>query len=529
TMNVNTIEPKPTIGRAMRKHIELAKMIVIELRPKTTMEEIFDYTDHLPKNEPLLEQEPILEDVDVLRAYIDIDDEDDKNVWIKAKTSISQELSYKPENKKAKIELPEAYEEYRSVFEKEPSERMPMQRRWDHAIDLKPDFIPKDCKIYPMSPIEQEKLNEFLEENLRKGYIRPSKSPMASAFFFVSKKDSDKLRPCQDYRRLNEGTIKNAYPLPRVGDLLDKLKGAKIFTKLDLLWGYNNVRIKIGDEWKAAFKTNKGLYEPLVMFFGLCNSPATFQNMMNDIFFVELEEGWMLIYMDDILIFTDTEKKLEQMTKKVLKKLRENDLYLNLDKCVFNVKEVEYLGMMIKENSIMMEPGKLAGIHDWPTPTTLKQVRSFLGFDNFYRRFIGHYANIARPLNNMTKKDMLWEWTDSCQKAFDDLKAEFQKATVLLMPDSSKPFVIESDASKWATGAVLRQQDLNGDWHPCGYISHSLTMTERNYEIYDRGLLGIIRALEEWRHYIQGSPFPTIILSDHKNLTYFQTAQKLNR
>ena len=133
------------------------------------------------------------------------------------------------------------------------------------------------------------------------------------------------------------------------------MKGAKIFTKLDLRWGYNNIRIKIGDEWKAAFKTNKGLYEPLVMFFGLCNSPATFQNMMNDIFFVELEEGWMLIYMDDILIFTDTEEKLEQMTKKVLKKLQENDLYLNLDKCVFNVKEVEYLGMMIKENSIMME------------------------------------------------------------------------------------------------------------------------------------------------------------------------------
>jgi len=180
---------------------------------------------------------------------------------------------------------------------------MPERKTWDHAIDLKTDFIPKDCKIYPLSSEEQKEQDKFLEENLRKGYIRPSKSPMASPFFFVSKKDSKKLRPCQDYRQLNEGTIKNVYPLPRVDEPLDKLKEAKYFTKLDLRWGYNNVRIKEGNEWKAAFKMNKGLFEPLVMFFGLCNSPATFQNMMNDIFIMETNEGWILIYIDDILIF----------------------------------------------------------------------------------------------------------------------------------------------------------------------------------------------------------------------------------
>ena len=181
---------------------------------------------------------------------------------------------------------------------------------WDHAIDLKPNFIPKDCKVYSLSPEEQKEQDKFLEENLRKGYIRPSKLPMASLFFFVSKKDSKKLRPCQDYRCLNEGTIKNAYPFPRVDELLDKLKGAKYFTKLDLQWEYNNVRIKIGDEWKAAFKTNKGLFEPLVMFFGLCNSPATFQNMMNDIFLIETDEEWILIYINDILIFSKEKEHL---------------------------------------------------------------------------------------------------------------------------------------------------------------------------------------------------------------------------
>ena len=197
---------------------------------------------------------------------------------------------HKTIDNKAKVELPEVYTEYRMVFEKEAFEWMLEHKPWDHTIDLKPDFISKDCKVYPLSLEEQKEQDKFLEENLRKEYIRLLKSLMASPFFFVSKKDSKTLRPCQDYRRLNEGTIKNVYPLPRVDELLDKLKGAKYFTKLDLWWGYNNVRIKIGDKWKATFKMNKGLFERLVMFFGLCNSPATFQNMMNDIFLIETNE-----------------------------------------------------------------------------------------------------------------------------------------------------------------------------------------------------------------------------------------------
>jgi hypothetical protein len=234
-----------------------------------------------------------------------------QDAWIRAKTSISQQLAHdkadlNPEKKRSLDDLlPKAYHEYKSVFEKEASERFPESRPWDHAIDLKPDFILKDCKVYPLTPVEQTKLDEFLEENLRKGYIRPSKSPMASPFFFVSKKDSDALRPCQDYRYLNDGTVKNVYPLPLVSDLLDKLKGANIFTKLDIRWGYHNIRIKEGDELKGAFKTNKGLFEPTVMFFGLCNSPATFQAMMNDIFRDMLNEGWLIIYMDDILIYSN--------------------------------------------------------------------------------------------------------------------------------------------------------------------------------------------------------------------------------
>ena len=188
------------------------------------------------------------------------------------------------------------------------------------------------------------------------------------------------------------------------------------------------------------------------MFFELCNSPATFQNMMNDIFLIETDEGWILIYIDDILIFSKEKEDLQKLILRVLKKLQNNNLFLNLDKCTFKAKEVDYLGMIVSKNQIRMDPAKLEEIRDWPTPTTVKQVQSFLGFRNFYRKFIGHYADIVRPLNDLTKKDLVWNWTDTCQEAFEKLKEEFQKAPVLLMPNLMKLFVIESDAFKFTTG-----------------------------------------------------------------------------
>src|SRR6202023_2410653 len=420
SMDISTIKPKISFGRIMRWTFDRSLM---KIDPSHYEGPVFIQTG--------LDQ-PDEEEMDAqnLRSFLKGDNNEHKgeeHIWVQAKKSISQDLAQKleVENPKHKVELPEALEEYQSIFDKKPSERLPLRKPWDHAIDLKPDFIPRDCKIYPMTPEEQVKLEEFVNDNLSKGYIRPSKSPNASPFFFVSKKDSGKLRPCQDYRRLNDATIKNAYPLPRVSDLLDKLKGAKYFTKLDLRWGYNNVRIREGDEWKAAFRTNLGLFEPLVMFFGLCNSPATFQNMMNDILREEINEGWLLVYMDDILIFTPDRSKLNYYTRRVLRKLQENDLFLNLDKCTFDVEEIDYLGMIVRENQIKMDPTKLAGIAEWPIPTTVKQVRSFLGFGNFYRRFIGHYASIACPLNDLTRKNLVWHWSDDCQKSFDELKTKF--------------------------------------------------------------------------------------------------------
>ena len=484
-----------------------------------------DQEEHLNRT-----QNPTLSE-DILLAYINEQEEEDSR-WIRAKTTTSIEFHLQHDEKRLDLPLneqvPKEYHDYLDVFDEKKADRFPDPRPWDHKIELKEGFQPKSFKAYNLTPEEQRELDQWTKDNLNKGYIRPSQSPMASPFFYVKKKDG-KLRPCQDYRYLNDWTVKNAYPLPLISELVDKLGGAKYFSKLDVRWGYNNIRIKEGDQWKAAFKTNRGLFEPTVMFFGMCNSPATFQSMMDAIFKDLIDGCVVIIYMDDIFLFAKDLKTLELNTRKVLQVLKDNDLYLKPLKCEFAKTKIEWLGMIIEEGKISMDKGKLKGISEWPIPTTVKKVRGFLGFGNFYRRFIKHYSNIAKPLNDTTKKDREFVWTADCQKAFDELKQRFTEEPVLLMPDRTKPFQIECDASKYASGAVLTQLDVNGDRHPCAFISKTFSPTERNYDIYDRELLAIIRALEEWRHYIQGSPHATTILSDHKNLTYYREAKKLSR
>lgn len=501
-----------------------------KLPPSMAIEEEEDFEGVAPLHPEFDLSAPIIQ---ALETGTDTENEwNESEVWINAKTTASQTFAQQAHESVAAKPLEEAipkeYHNYLDLFDEKTADRLPDPKAWDHEIKLKPDFVPKSFKAYNLTPQERTEMSAFIKENLRKGYIRPSQSPMASPFFFVSKKDG-KLRPCQDYRYLNNGTIKNAYPLPLISELLDKLKGAKYFTKLDVRWGYNNIRIKEGDQWKAAFKTPDGLFEPTVMFFGMCNSPATFQNMMDDIFQTLREKGGVIIYMDDILIFAPTSDKLEQLTKEVLEILRRNDLFLKPEKCAFKQLKIDYLGMIIEEGKISMDPAKLKGIADWPIPTTVKEVRSFLGFGNFYRKFIRQYSNITRPLNELLRKDQKFEWTTECDEAFNTLKRLFTEEPVLMMPDSTRPFQIEADASKYASGAVLTQLDTNGSRHPVAFFSKTFSEAERNYEIYDRELLAMIRALEEWRHYIQGSPHTTTVYSDHKNLTYFRGPQKLNR
>ncbi|ESK81144.1 hypothetical protein Moror_11267 [Moniliophthora roreri MCA 2997] len=453
-------------------HFQPRRKILVK-RPTKPFIGIFNETKKLDTG--ILDK---VEDDEVLIQSFIRGEEDSDEIRINAKLSTSQVLAQAHEVKAKPLEelLPPYLSDYSDRFKKKKAERFPPSRPYNHAIDLKLDFKPQDCKIYSLSLKEWIKQDKFLDENLRKGYIRPSKSPMASPFFFVAKKEAGALRPCQDYRDLNNGTIKNRYPLPLVTDLVDKLKTAKVFTKLDLRNGYNNIRIKDSDQWKAAFKTPRGLFEPTVMFFGLTNSPATFQAFMNDILKDFIDEGWCVVYMDDILIFSDEINLHRLRTRHVLERLRENNLYLKPEKCEFKVTKTLFLGMVITPGHISMDKMKLAGIKDWEAPKTIKGVQSFLGFANFYRKFIGKYAELARPLHELTKiRDT----------TFNVLKVKFLQRPILQMPDDEKPFIIEADVSKWATGAVLKQQGPDGDLHPCGYISHAFTATERNYEIYD--------------------------------------------
>jgi hypothetical protein len=400
---------QPKLGKTLSQKEEK------RLRTTATITEEEDIEEHLNSTQNPIEDD---DDDELTLLISSITGDMDDSAWINSKsttaTRIQAEINQQKKVLPLEEQVPKEFHEFLDVFSEEKAARFPESRPWDHKIEMKDTFVPKSFKTYNLTPQEQIELDKFLKENLEKGYIRPSQSPMASPFFFVDKKDG-KLRPCQDYRYLNEHTVKNAYPLPLITELLDKLKGAQRFTKLDVRWEYNNVRICDGDQWKAAFKTNRGLFEPTVMFFGLCNSPATFQAMMDDIFGDMINECIIIVYMDDIFLFAPDEITLTNNTKRVLARLQENDLFLKPTKCEFNKIKVEYLGLVIEEGKISMDPGKLKGIRDWPAPTTVKQTRGFLGFGNFYRRFIWHFSELAKPLNDLLKKDQKFNWTDDCQ------------------------------------------------------------------------------------------------------------------
>ncbi|OJT15194.1 Transposon Tf2-12 polyprotein [Trametes pubescens] len=421
--------------------------------------------------------------------------------------------------------VPEPYRDFVDVFSEDTFNVLPEHRPYDHVIELLPGARPYCGKIYPMTLEEQDALDVFLEENLRTGRIRPSKSPWGAPFFFVKKKDG-KLRPVQDYRKLNDMTKKNKYPLPLMSELFDRLKGAKYFTKLDIRWGYNNIRMKDGDEEKAAFITNRGSYDPLVMFFGLSNSPSTFQMMMNDIFRDLILKGKVIVYLNDILIFTESLDEHRSVVRQVLQILRENKLTVKPEKCEFEVQETEYLGHIIAPGIVKMDPAKVAGVTSWPTPKCKRDVQGFLGFANFYRRFIKDFSKIAAPLNRLTGLAE-WQWSEVEQDAFERIKTAITSAPVLAVPNDHDPFKVECDASKFALGAELAQKQ-DGQWRTIAFLSKSLSPAERNYEIYDREMLALMTALDEWRHFLKGSQQKFEIHTDHKNLEYFRKPQRLN-
>ncbi|KAK3540883.1 hypothetical protein QTP86_002978 [Hemibagrus guttatus] len=423
--------------------------------------------------------------------------------------------------------VPIQYHHLKAVFSKKKATSLPPHRPYDCAIELLPGTCPPRGRIFSLSPPERTAMNKYINESLAAGIIRPSTSPAGAGFFFVSKKDGG-LRPCIDYRGLNKITIRNRYPLPLMATAFEILQEASIFTKLDLRNAYHLVRIRQGDEWKTAFNTPTGHYEYLVMPFGLTNAPAVFQALINDILRDMLDQ-FVFVYLDDILIFSSSLQEHVIHVSKVLRCLLDNHLYVKPEKCEFHVTQVQFLGFIIKPGQIKMDPQKVQAVVDWPSPSSVKEVQRFLGFANFYCKFIRNFSSVTAPLSALTKGNIAgFHWGPEAELAFNKLKCRFTSAPILILPNPEIPFTVEVDASDVGVGAVLSERGADNKLHPCAFLSHRLTPTERNYHVGDRELLAVKLALEEWRHWLEGAKHPFQVLTDHKNLEYIQQAKRLN-
>ena len=397
---------------------------------------------------------------------------------------------------------------------------LPPEREISFEIELLPGAAPVSKAPYRMAPAELRELQVQLQELLDRGFIRPSHSPWGAPVLFVKKKDGS-LRMCIDYRELNKLTIKNKYPLPRIDDLFDQLRGAEVFSKVDLRSGYHQLRIKESDVFKTAFRTRYGHYEFLVMPFGLTNAPAAFMDLMNRIF-KEYLDKFVIVFIDDILIYSRSKEEHEQHLRLVMEMLRRHQLYAKFTKCEFWLEKVHFLGHVVSKEGVSVDPAKIEAVSSWPTPRNVTEIRSFLGLAGYYRRFVEGFSRIAAPLTALTRKDKKYEWTPKCEENFQKLKRKLTSAPVLIIPNvDAGNFVIYSDASKTGLGAVLMQ-----DGKVVAYASRQLKNHEQNYPTHDLELAAVVFALKIWRHYLYGNKCE--IYTDHQSLKYIFTQKELN-
>ena len=398
--------------------------------------------------------------------------------------------------------------EFADVFADIPP-GLPPERGFGHTINTG-NNPPVSQPMYRMSPKEKECAERMVSDMIEKGWIRPSRSPYSSPILFVQKPDGS-LRLCVDYRALNNQTVKDRYPLPRIDDLLDRLLGACVFSSLDLQSGYHQIRIADSDVPKTAFITNCGLYEYQVLPFGLCNAPAAFQREMNRIF-GRLE--YVVCYIDDILVFSKTEAEHQIHLARVLTLLRENKYYAKLSKCSFFEAETKFLGHVVSAQGVHVNPEKIKVINDWPEPRTASELRSFLGLANFFRKFVMRFSTLALPLTKLSAQEHEFSFDDCARKAFQDIKNALIQAPVLAVPDPSKGYELVCDASGFGCGAVLLQGN-----RPVAFWSYKMSPAETRYHAGEQELLAVVKAMEHWRHYLEGAVSLSVV-TDHKpNIT----------
>ena len=414
--------------------------------------------------------------------------------------------------------------DFADMFPEQLPKGRPPKREVEFEIKTEPGAAPPNRPPYRLSPKEHEELQAQIEDLLAQGHIRPSQSPYGTPILFVPKKDG-RWRMCIDYRALNKQTIKDRYPLPRIDDLLDRLGKAKYFSTIDLASGYHQIAMKEDDIPKTAFRTHRGHFEFVVMPFGVSNAPATFQRLMNKVFAKELD-AFILVYLDDILVFSQTKEEHLEHIRTALGRLRDAKIYARLHKCEFFKDKVEYLGFDVSARGVQPSPDKVRAVVEWPKPSSVKDVRSFLGLAGFYRRFIKNFSLKARPLTELTRDDAVWRWEEPQEMAFKTLKRSLVTAPVLHMPNFDLPFVLTTDASAVSIGGIL-EQDFGSGLQPVAYESKKLSPAEMRYSAYERELLGIVWAIGKWRHYFEGRKL--IVQTDHSSLRHLPNQPSVNR
>jgi len=435
--------------------------------------------------------------------------------------------------------IAELVDSYADVFPDDLPRGLPPDRFIKHHIKLEPGAQPTFRNHHRLSPQDMDELRVHLKDLLDHGFIRESHSPFGAPILFAKKAGDVKRRLCIDYRDLNRITIKDRYPLPRVDELLDRLHGARYFSKLDLRSGYHQVRIADEDIEKTAFNTRYGQFEFLVMPFGLTSAPSTFMALMNHILRPYLDK-FAVAYLDDVLIYSRTLDEHCEHVRTVLEQFRKHKLYAKRSKCEFFRNEVKFLGFIVGADGVKVDPEKVEAVRSWPVPKSVTEVRSFLGFVGFYRKFIKDHSRIVAPMSDLTKTVTgpnavavptvagkkakpagAFVWTPQAQVAFETIRDALCCAPVLALPDPTKPYVVVTDASGFAIGACLMQDQGNG-LQPIVYMSKKMQPAELNYPVHQKELLAVICALKEWRHYLHGSPFTVRVVTDHKSLVHLK-------